>query len=288
MRSVTLEIPVVGDGESLASHISDPIEEQIMDFVVQFKNIVKSYGEFEAVRGLSLDIPTGGVFALLGPNGAGKTTLIKLLMGMLQPTSGELTVGGLSAFADSVAVKELVGYLPDEPVFYDFMRGSDIIRFVGEMHGLDPATIAVRSTALAERLSLTDALEEFAENYSRGMKKKLGLICALLHEPALVVLDEPTNGLDPHGTMVLHELMREIAKSGRTVLFSTHLLDQAERLCNRVAVISHGQLAAEGSLAELQSRFGASENLESLFFRLTESEAEKSAHDAADLQGAKS
>ncbi len=259
-----------------------------MDFIVQFKNIVKRYGEFEAVRGLSLDIPAGGIFALLGPNGAGKTTLIKLLMGMLQPTSGELTVGGLSAFADSVAVKELVGYLPDEPVFYDFMRGRDIIRFVGEMHGLDPATIEARSAALAERLSLADAMEEFAENYSRGMKKKLGLMCALLHEPALVVLDEPTNGLDPHGTMVLHELMREIAKSDRTVLFSTHLLDQAERLCSRVAVISHGQLAAEGTLAELQSRFGASENLESLFFRLTESETGKTEQSAADLQGVQS
>ncbi len=260
-----------------------------MDFIVQFKNIIKRYGEFEAVRGLSLEIPRGGIFALLGPNGAGKTTLIKLLMGMLQPTSGELTVGGLSAFADSVAVKELVGYLPDEPVFYDFMRGRDIIRFVGEMHGLDPATIEARSAALAERLSLADAMEEFAENYSRGMKKKLGLICALLHEPALVVLDEPTNGLDPHGTMVLHELMREIAKSDRTVLFSTHLLDQAERLCSRVAVISHGQLAAEGTLAELQNRFGASESLESLFFRLTESAKENTTDDgAANLQGVQS
>jgi ABC-2 type transport system ATP-binding protein len=258
-----------------------------MDFIVQFTNIVKRYGEFEAVRGLTLDIPSGGIFALLGPNGAGKTTLIKLLMGMLRPTSGDLTVGGLDAFSDGVEVKRIVGYLPDEPVFYDFMRGRDIIRFVGEMHSLDTATIESRSAALAERLSLTDAMEEFAENYSRGMKKKLGLMCALLHEPALMVLDEPTNGLDPHGTMVLHELMREIAKAGRTVLFSTHLLDQAERLCSQVAVVSHGQLAAEGTLAELQNRFGASETLESLFFRLTASDADQSPEaPAAALQGA--
>ncbi len=248
-----------------------------MDFIVQFKDIVKRYGEFEAVRGLSLNIPAGGIFALLGPNGAGKTTLIKMLMGMLRATSGELMVGGLCAFDQGVEVKRLVGYLPDEPVFYDFMRGRDIIRFVGEMHGLDGATIAARSATLAERLSLADAMEEFAENYSRGMKKKLGLMCALLHEPALVVLDEPTNGLDPHGTMVLHDLMRDIVEAGRTVLFSTHLLDQAERLCNRVAVINHGQLAAEGTLAELQSRFGASESLESLFFRLTEPATENAA-----------
>jgi ABC-2 type transport system ATP-binding protein len=245
--------------------------------IVQFKDIAKRYGEFEAVRGISLEISAGGIFALLGPNGAGKTTLIKMLMGMLQATSGELTVGGMCAFRQGVDVKRIVGYLPDEPVFYDFMRGRDIIRFVGEMHGLDSKTIEARSAALAERLSLADAMEEFAENYSRGMKKKLGLMCALLHEPALLVLDEPTNGLDPHGTMVLHDLMREIAEAGRTVLFSTHLLDQAQRLCSRVAVIHHGQLAAEGTLAELQSRFGASASLESLFFRLTESTTENAA-----------
>lgn len=248
-----------------------------MSFIVQFKDLVKSYGEFVAVRGVTLDIPAGGIFALLGPNGAGKTTLIKMLMGMLQPTSGELTVGGFDAFLSGVEVKQIVGYLPDEPVFYDFMRGRDIIRFVGEMHGLDRTVIDLRSGELAERLSLSDAMDEFAENYSRGMKKKLGLMCALLHEPSLVVLDEPTNGLDPHGTMVLHDLMREIAEAGRTVLFSTHLLDQAERLCSRVAVIHHGELAAEGTLTELQSRFGSSGSLESLFFRLTEPTTETSA-----------
>ena len=248
-----------------------------MSTVVEFKEIVKRYGQFEAVRGVTLSIPAGGIFALLGPNGAGKTTLIKMLMGMLQPTSGELEVGGLCAFENGVEVKRIIGYLPDEPVFYDFMRGREIIRFVGEMHGLDSNTIQARSAALAERLSLADAMEEFAENYSRGMKKKLGLMCALLHEPALIVLDEPTNGLDPHGTMVLHDLMREIAAAGRTVLFSTHLLDQAERLCSRVAVIHHGQLAAEGTLTELQSRFGASASLESLFFRLTEPTIETTA-----------
>lgn len=237
--------------------------------IVQIRNLSKRYGNFTAVDGITLDIPAGGIFALLGPNGAGKTTLIKMLMGMLQSTSGSLMVGGRDAFRDGVEVKRIVGYLPDEPVFYDFMRGREIIRFVGEMHGLDRQTIEQRSAVLAERLMLKNDLEEFAENYSRGMKKKLGLMCALLHEPALVVLDEPTNGLDPHGTLVLHDLMRETAQSGRTVLFSTHLLDQAERLCTRVAVVNRGHLAAEGTLAELRSRFGANDDLEALFFRLT-------------------
>jgi ABC-2 type transport system ATP-binding protein len=241
-----------------------------MQSIVRLSEVVKRYGAFTAVDRMSLDVPSGGIFTLLGPNGAGKTTIIKLIMGMLKATSGTIEVHGLDAFADGIAVKTHVGYLPDEPVFYDFMRGREILRFAGEMHGLDRATIQHRSAALAERLELADALEEFAENYSRGMKKKLGLICALLHEPALVILDEPTNGLDPHGTHVLHALMRETAAAGRSVLFSTHLLDQAERLCDRAAVIRHGRLAAEGTLEQLRSRFGVDAGLEELFFRLTE------------------
>ncbi len=243
-----------------------------MENILEINQVVKRYGSFAALSGLTFNVPSGGIFALLGPNGAGKTTLIKLLMGMLQPTSGKLRVDGLDAFDDGVAVKSIVGYLPDEPAFYDFMRGRELIRFVGEMHGLDRPTIEARGKALADRLNLSDALEEFAENYSRGMKKKLGLILALLHEPKLLVLDEPTNGLDPHGTQVLHELMRETAAGGQTVMFSTHLLDQAERLCDRVAVMSHGTLAAEGTLADLRTRFGADASLEELFFRVTEPE----------------
>jgi ABC-2 type transport system ATP-binding protein len=238
--------------------------------LVEISGLVKRYGDFPAVDGLDLAIPRGSLFALLGPNGAGKTTTIKMLMGMLKPTNGTLRIDGLDAFADSVAVKERVGYLPDEPTFYDFMRGSEIIRFAGEMHGLDKTTFRERGSRLAERLHLADALGEFAENYSRGMKKKLGLICALLHEPELLVLDEPTNGLDPQGTHELHALLREWVSLGRTVIFSTHLLDQAEKLCDRVAVVNHGRIAAEGTLAELRERFGADASLEALFFKLTE------------------
>ena len=238
--------------------------------IVEIRNLVKSYGVFPAVKSLSLTIPPECIFALLGPNGAGKTTTIKMLMGMLPPTSGELTVCGLDAFRDGVAVKSHVGYLPDEPVFYDFMRGREIIRFAGEMHALPRAVVTERMNTLAERLQILDALDEFAENYSRGMKKKLGLILALLHEPELLILDEPTNGLDPHGTQELHALMRETAASGRSVLFSTHLLEQAEKLCDRVAVMNHGAIAAEGTLTDLRQRFGAEIDLETLFFQLTE------------------
>ncbi len=241
--------------------------------LVSIRSLVKRFGGFTAVNGLSLEIPNGCLFALLGPNGAGKTTTIKLLMGLLKPTEGSVTVLGMDAFTDSVAVKSHVGYLPDEPVFYDFMRGREIVRFCGEMRGLPAALIEERSQALAARLQLTEALEEFAENYSRGMKKKLGLICAMIHDPALLILDEPTNGLDPHSTLVLHALMKETVAAGRTVFFSTHLLDQAERLCDRVAIVRRGAVAAEGTLADLKRSFGEDRSLEQLFFELTDSAA---------------
>lgn len=240
--------------------------------LVEMHDLTKQYGTFSAVDELTLDIPGGCIFALLGPNGAGKTTTIKLLMGMLQPTAGTLHVCGHDAFLDGVAAKQKIGYLPDQPAFYDFLRGREIIRFAGEMHGLPGHIIAERGQALAERLQINDALEEFAENYSCGMKKKLGLICALLHQPDLLVLDEPTNGLDPHGTQVLHVLMREAAAAGQTVLFSTHLLDQAERLADLLAVMQKGRIVARGTLQELRARFDADASLESLFFRLTATE----------------
>lgn len=245
--------------------------------VVEIRGLVKRYGEFTAVDSLSLVIPAHCLFALLGPNGAGKTTTIKLLMGMLRPTAGEVRVCGFDAFDQSVEAKARIGYLPDEPAFYDFLRGREIIRFAGEMRGLSRRMIDDRCRELADRLQLTDALDEFAENYSRGMKKKLGLICALIHEPELLILDEPTNGLDPHGTQVLHGLMREAVAAGRTVLFSTHLLEQAERLCDLVGIMNQGRLAAEGTLEDLRERSGAGASLETLFFQLTEAPVEAGA-----------
>ena len=237
--------------------------------LVEIDNLSKRYGDFEAVSKFSLKVGAGELFALLGPNGAGKTTTIRMLMGILQPTTGSARIGGLDCFADRVEVMRLVGYLPDEPVFYDYLRGGEIIRFVGEMHGFSRTDIVSRTSALIDRLDLADAINEFAVNYSKGMKKKLALICAMLHDPALLILDEPTNGLDPFATRTLHEIMREKVADGRTVFFSTHLLDQAERLCSRMAIIHRGRLAAAGSLAELRANLPPQSTLEEVFFALT-------------------
>jgi ABC-2 type transport system ATP-binding protein len=237
--------------------------------LVEIEDLSKRYGTFDAVSELSLRVGAGELFALLGPNGAGKTTTIRMLMGILQPTTGVARIGGLDCFADRVEVMRLVGYLPDEPVFYDYLRGGEIIRFVGQMHGFSKSEIAARTDSLLERLDLADAVNEFAVNYSKGMKKKLALICAMLHDPALLILDEPTNGLDPFATRTLHAIMREKVATGRTVFFSTHLLDQAEKLCSRLAIIHRGRLAAAGSLADLRANLPPESTLEEVFFART-------------------
>ena len=237
--------------------------------LVDIRGLVKKYGDFEAVGGISLQVRAGEIFGLLGPNGAGKTTTIRMLMGILQPTAGEASIGGLDCFADRAEVMRSVGYLPDEPVFYDFLRGREIIHFVGEMHGLSGAETERRAAPLLERLALGDDIEEYAVNYSRGMKKKLALICAMFHEPDLLIMDEPTNGLDPLTTRTLHEIILAGADGGRSVFLSTHLLDQAEKLCGRVGILYRGRLAAMGRLEELREQASEDATLEEIFFAVT-------------------
>jgi len=238
--------------------------------LLQTERLSKRYGAFEAVADLTLSIRAGELYALIGPNGAGKTTTIKMLMGVLQPSAGSARVLGLDCFRQRADVMRHVGYMPDEPIFYDYLRGREILRFAGEMHGFPRAEIDRRAAPWVESFDLGDAMEEYAVNYSKGMKKKLALACALLHEPELLILDEPTNGLDPYATRALHELMRRQCAAGRTVFFSTHLLDQAERLCDRVGILFRGRLAAEGAIGELRvERAGADASLEEIFFSVT-------------------
>ncbi len=242
--------------------------------LVRIHNLSKKYGDFQAVDSLSFEVEEGEVFALLGPNGAGKTTTIRMLMGILRATEGEATVDGIDCFRGRAEVMERVGYMPDEPVFYDYLRGSEIIRFCGEMRGMPPDTVEARSKALVGRLSLDDDLEEYAANYSKGMKKKLAAIVAFMHDPKLLILDEPTNGLDPYATRTIHELVRERVANGSSVFFSTHLLDQAEKLCTRLGILFKGRLSAIGSLDELRASSTGNQSLEEVFFSAT-SEADE-------------
>ncbi|MCJ7543927.1 MAG: ABC transporter ATP-binding protein [Phycisphaerae bacterium] len=237
-----------------------------MEPIIRVQGLAKSYGPVQAVRGIDLEVQGGEVFALLGPNGAGKTTTIRMLMGILQPSSGRASIGGLDCSSDRAEIMRQVGYLPDEPIFYDYLRGREIVHFVGQMHGLDRLTIDQRCAPLVGRLDLGEAMEDYAVNYSHGMKKKLAVICALLHQPNLLILDEPTSGLDPFATREVHALIRAHATGGGSVFLSTHLLDQAERLCHRVGILLQGRLAACGALAELRKAAREDSSLEEIFF----------------------
>ncbi len=248
--------------------------EHSKEILLKISNLSKQYGDFHAVKDLSMEVYRGDVFTILGPNGAGKTTTIRMLMGILCPTSGTAEINGLDCFSKREEVMRLVGYLPDDPIFYDYLRGSELIRFAGEMHGLSHEQIEEKSRPLIERLDLGKVLGEFATNYSKGMKKKLALILALLHEPDLLILDEPTNGLDPYATRAVHELMLELADAGKSIFFSTHLLDQAEKLCTRVGIVCKGKLAAVGTLDELKNQSSKYNSLEDLFFSLTSEKTE--------------
>jgi ABC-2 type transport system ATP-binding protein len=246
--------------------------------MIAFQHVGKQYGEFTAVDDLDFSVERGEVFGFLGPNGAGKTTTIRMLMGILVPTSGHIKVDGLDCHKDRVAVKRHVGYLPDNPLFYDFLRGREILEFVGEMHGLSRDEARRRACVLFGDFGLDDAAEEYAVNYSTGMKKKLGLACALIHDPAVLVLDEPTNGLDPRASHEVQErLLQAAATRGKTIFLSTHLLDMAERVCSRVGIIDKGHLVAVGPLRELKEKIVPGGTLEEVFLKVTQTDDDRRA-----------
>jgi len=237
--------------------------------IVEIEQLGKSFGDKVALSEVSFRVPAGQIFGLLGPNGAGKTTLFRLLMGILRASSGSLKVDGLDAFDDRVELKRLMGFLPDEPIFYSYLSGREILELSAGLHGLDVKVAIERITPLIERLNMAEAMGEFADDYSRGMKKKLGLLLALLHEPKLLILDEPTNGLDVESTRLFYDLMREEAAHGRTVVFSTHLMDQVSRLCRDVAIIYQGRLSAVGPIEQLGQGLGENATLEDIFVHFT-------------------
>ena len=243
------------------------------DVVVDLQSLRKNFGGHCAVDRLSLTVHKGEILALLGPNGAGKTTTIRMLMGILSPSSGAAQVCGLDCFQERSRVMQHVGYLPDEPMFYEHLSGGEIVRLCGTMRGMPDDEIVERTEALAQRLSFADALDEYAVNYSMGMRKKLALACAMLHRPDVLLLDAPTNGLDPGATRALLDLVREMAEAGTAVFYSTHLLEQADKLCDRVAILHRGKLAALGTPAELRQDLAEGGSLEDVFFEIADGDS---------------
>lgn len=235
-----------------------------------FKNISKDYDGFLAVDNLSLEIRSGELFGFLGPNGAGKTTTIKMACGLLRPTSGTVEVRGFDILSQSIQAKAVTGLVPDTPVLYKKLTGRELVRFVGELYSVDRKTIEKRIGDLLELLDMTENADDLIETYSHGMKQKTSIMAALIHDPDVVVLDEPTVGLDPRSARVVKDVLRALCGMGKTVFMSTHILEIAERVCDRVGIINQGKLAAVGSIEDLRSKSKAGlVSLEDVFLELT-------------------
>ena len=231
--------------------------------------VTRLFGAFAAVNQFSLHVRPGEIVGLLGPNGAGKTTSVKMLMGMLRPTSGEMRIFGADCFEDRVEVQRRVGYLPDDPNFQSHLRGIELLEFVSKIRGVAPGALQAAIDELGGMLELTDDLGEYAANYSKGMKKKLAFMMALIHEPEVLIMDEPTNGLDPVATRSFLEIVRARAAAGTAILYSTHLLEQAEKLCHRCEIMHRGKNIAGGTVEELKALAGGADTLEDVFFEVT-------------------
>jgi ABC-2 type transport system ATP-binding protein len=225
--------------------------------MIQFENVTRKYGKKLAVGGLDLEIPRGELFGLLGPNGAGKTTSIKMVVGLLRPSSGVVRVCGYDVVKETRQANGLLGYIPDVPYLYDKLSGREFLQFLADMYGLDQATARYQMDLQIEQFSLRDFVGDLTESYSHGMKQRLAFAAALIHEPAVLIVDEPMVGLDPHSVRGLKDLLRQKAAEGMTILMSTHLLSVAEEIADRVGIVDHGRLRFLGTVTELRAMLGA-------------------------------
>ena len=232
--------------------------------MLKIDHLTKTYGEKTAVDDLSLHIQPGELYGFIGHNGAGKTTTLKSVVGILQFDSGEITIDGVSVKADPITCKKNIAYIPDNPDLYDFMTGMQYLNFVCDIFGVAADVRQERIQALAEGFELTADLAQPISSYSHGMKQKLAIISAWVHEPKLVIMDEPFVGLDPKAAHLMKGMMREICDKGGAIFFSTHVLEVAERLCDKVAIIKGGRLVRSGTMEEVKG----DTSLESVFLEL--------------------
>ncbi|MBI3794290.1 MAG: ABC transporter ATP-binding protein [Nitrospinae bacterium] len=238
--------------------------------MVKFSGARKEYGNIVAVKNLSLEVAPGECFGFLGPNGAGKTTAIKMLAGLLVPTAGSVAVDGHDVQAEPEEAKAVIGFVPDKPFIYEKLTGREFLDFVLDIHGFPRGKAAKKRAELLEMFSLTEWQEELVESYSHGMKQKLVITGALIHDPKLLVIDEPMVGLDPYGHTLVKGLFRKMCEEGNSVFMSTHTLAVAQELCHRVAIIEKGEIVAIGTVAELREKAQSdSEQLEAIFLKLT-------------------
>ena len=236
--------------------------------MIGLKNIDKWYGDFKAVIDLSLEVEAGELFGFLGPNGAGKTPSIKMITGLLPPDRGQVKINGYDIEKESIKAKRQFGYLPEEINLFENLTGRQYLNFVGDMYEVEGKQRQQRILDMAETFKMAEKLENPISSYSQGMKRKVALMGTLLPEPRVWILDEPLSGLDPKSSFTIKQMMREHVQQGNTVFFSTHVMEVAENLCDRVGIISDGQLIAVDKVSELKKE----ESLENVFLELTENE----------------
>lgn len=238
--------------------------------MIELRNVTKQFGARRAVDGLDLTVHAGELFAFLGPNGAGKTTTIKMICGLLAPSRGTVLVGG--HVASSPEARQLLGYVPDQPYLYDKLSGREFLRFVVEMYGIERRRARSRIGELIEVFEMGDYVDELCENYSQGMKQRVVFASALVHDPKVLVVDEPLVGLDPRSARIVKDLFLTQAKAGCAVLMSTHLLAIAEELADTIGIVDHGRMLTTGTLTQLRDRLQHQGPLEDLFLKLTGTE----------------
>ncbi len=239
--------------------------------ILKIQNLKKYYGNKEALKGLNLDIHAGELFILLGPNGAGKTTTLKMLVGLLRPTEGSIQIGGFDLEKNPVQAKKLLSFVPDVPYTYEKLTPRELLQFVGRLYGMQAPQIETRARELLGFFELADVDDVLMEEFSHGMKQKAVLAAALLHDPKILILDEPMVGLDPISIKSFKDHLRKMTALGTTVIFSTHTLPLAEELADRLAILHKGERVALGTLKELQQKYASQNNLESMFLKLVES-----------------
>ena len=245
--------------------------------MIELDNVVKRYGTKTAVNGLSLRIEQGELFAFLGPNGAGKTTTIKMICGLLFPSEGRVCVGGYDILNEGDRARQLLSFVPDTPFLYEKLTGREFLRFIAEMYGLPKDRGAGRIEEVIGLFSLDDFVDDLTERYSHGMRQRTVFAAALLHEPSVLVVDEPTVGLDPRSVRLLKDVLRGLSAAGTTVFLSTHSLDIAQELAHSIGIVDRGRLIGCGTLDALRRQAQSNGSLEDVFLKLTEEEPDGAA-----------
>ena len=254
--------------------------------MIKLDQVTKSYGQKTAVKDLTLEIAAGELFAFLGPNGAGKTTTIKMMVGLLFPTSGRVLIGGHDLRTDGERARRLLSYVPDQPFLYEKLTGREFLQFIADMYEIPDDEARRRIDEVIDLFNLADFVDDLTERYSHGMRQRTVFASALVHQPKVLIVDEPTVGLDPRSVRILKDLLRKQADEGTTVFLSSHSLDVVEELADRIAIVDHGRLISCGTLQQLRSHAASDGSLEDVFLRLTEADtAASTPAPAADGKG---